>query len=566
MPIKIHSYRSFIFLWTLLLFQAPTHSSAKASAKAQVKAGSSASAGASAGAGSSVGKTFTYCSEASPVTFNAQLATDGTTFTASSRAMYNRLVGFANGSTRVSPSLAQSWSVSSDGLEFTFRLRTDVHFHTTDYFTPTRKMNADDVLFSFERMRNKNHPYHNVGGGKYPSFQAQQMNEIIKKIEKVDDQTVKFYLSRPEAPFLSNLAMDFASILSAEYGEKLLREKKLENIDKLPVGTGPFAFVWYEKDKIIRYKSHAQYFDGPARVENMVFLIVTHPDIRLKKLQNGECQLMPEPSPDAIEIIKSDSRLKLIQQPGLNIAYLAMANERKPFDDVLVRRAIHHALNRELYVKEVYKGHAQVAKNPIPPTMWSYNRRTQDYDYSVEKAKELLKKAGYESGFSSELWYSDTSRPYNPDTVKMAELIQKDLEVVGIRAKLVKYEWQEFLKRSRQGEPPMSLQGWTGDNGDPDNFLNNLLSCQAVASGNNRARWCNKKFSFLVDRARVTTNIRLRTKFYEEAQMIFKEEAPWVTLAHSTVFKAAHKNVTGYRVSPFGVITFHSASILSDPE
>ncbi len=507
------------------------------------------------------GITFTYCAEASPVTFNAQLATDGATFNASSRTMYNRLVGFEVGSTRVSPSLAKSWTVSPDGRTITFKLRENVAFHTTDYFKPTRAFNAEDVLFTINRMREVNHPYHKIGGGQYPSFQAQQMNEIIEKLEKIDPMTVRFTLRRPEAPFLANLAMDFMSILSAEYGEKLIHENKLENLDKLPIGTGPFIFVWYDKGKSISYKANENYFEGRSKVDNLAFLISTDPAARLERLKKNECQLMPDPAPDAIAKIKSDKNLRLLQQPGLNISYLAMATEKMPFANILVRKAIHHALNRELYIKEVFGGHAQVAKNPLPPTMWSYNRRTQDYEYNVKKAKDYLAQAGLANGFETEIWFSDVSRPYNPSPKKMAELIKADLAAVGIKVKLVEYEWPEFLALSRKGEPPLSLQGWTGDNGDPDNFLNNLLSCQAIAGGNNRARWCNKKFSFLVDRARVTTNIRLRTKFYEEAQTIFKQEVPWVTLAHSTVFKAARRSVSGYRLSPFGIIEFNKVMV-----
>lgn len=506
-------------------------------------------------------KTFVYCAEANPITFNAQLATDGATFNASSRPIYNRLVGFEAGTTRVGPSLATSWSVSADGKEFIFHLREGVQFHTTDYFRPTRPFNADDVLFSFNRMRDKKHPYHKIGGGQYPSFQAQQMGDIIHKIEKIDDTTVRFTLQRPEVPFLANLAMDFTSILSAEYGEKLLAEKKPENIDRLPIGTGPFIFLWFDKNKAVQYKANPNYFEGAAHIDQLVINIVLDPALRLKKLQKGECHFIPEPAPESLDIIRADPQLKLLQQPGLNIAYLAMSTNKDPFKNLLVRKAIHHALNRALYVREIYAGNAQVAKNPVPPTMWSYNRRTQDYEYSLTQAKKYLAQAGMANGFETDLWFTDVSRPYNPNAKKMAELIQQDLAAIGVRVQLHAVAWQEFLKRSRTGEFALSLQGWTGDNGDPDNFLNNLLSCQSIVAGNNRSHWCNKKFSFLVDRARVTTNIRARTKFYEDAQKIFKEEVPWVTIAHSIVFKAARKNVEGYRISPFGVVDFHKVSI-----
>jgi dipeptide transport system substrate-binding protein len=506
-------------------------------------------------------KDFNYCAEANPVTFNAQLATDGATFNASSRPLYNRLVGVEVGTTRVGPSLAKSWRVSDNGREFIFYLRDGVVFHTTDYFKPTRNLNAEDVLFTFSRMRDRKHPYHMVGGGKYPSFLAQQMGEIIERIEIVDPMTIKFVLHRPEAPFLANLAMDFASILSAEYGAKLLKDKTPELIDQKPIGTGPFVFVSYKKGQAIHYRANEKYFEGPPKVEKLHFSIVENSGARLLKLKSGECDLMPEPSPESIEDIRQDPNLKILQQPGLNIAYMAMHTAMQPFDDVLVRKAIHHALNREKYIQVVYLGNAQVAKNPIPPTMWSYNRKIQDYDYSVTKAKALLAKSKSPQGFATDLWYADISRPYNPDSRKMAELIAEDLRAIGIQVTLRSLGWQQFLKRSRKGELPMSIQGWTGDNGDPDNFLNNLRSCQSREGGNNRAFWCHKRFSFLVDRARVTTNIRVRTKYYEEAQQIFKEEAPWVTLAHSIVFKVARKNLQGYRISPFGVIEFHKVSV-----
>ncbi len=475
--------------------------------------------------------------------------------------MYNRLVGFEPGTTRVSPSLAKSWSVSPNGRDIIFHLREGVKFHTTAYFTPKRDFNADDVLFTFHRMSDPDHPYHNVSGGQYPSFLAQQMSEIIEKIEKIDDHTVRFSLKRPEAPFLANLAMDFASILSAEYGAKLLAQKKPENIDKIPVGTGPFFFIDYVKDKAIHYQAHIHYFDGRANVDKLTFKIVLDPHKRLEALKKNECQLMPEPLPESLALIRKDPNLKLLQHPGLNIAYLAMATQKPPYSNILVRKALQHALNRELYIHEVYLGNAQVAKNPIPPTMWSYSRRTLDYDYNVGKAKKLLAQAGFASGFETDLAFADISRPYNPNARKMAELIQTDLAAIGIKVKLLAFDWQDFLRRSRNGEFTLSIQGWTGDNGDPDNFLNNLLSCQAINAGNNRAQWCNKRFSFFVDRARVTTDIRTRTKFYEDAQKIFKEEVPWVTLAHSIVFKVSRTNIDGYRISPFGVIEFHRVSM-----
>ena len=291
-------------------------------------------------------KTFVYCSEGSPSTFNPQMGTDGPTINASSKMLYNRLVTFERGGTKVVPSLAKEWTTSKDGLTFTFTLRKDVKFHSTSYFKPSRNFNADDVVFSFNRQRFKEHPYHKVNGGTYEYFNSMEMGKIIKDIVKIDDHTVKFVLSRPEAPFLANLAMDFASILSKEYGDKLKKAKKPKEMAINPVGTGPYVFKKYQKDNLIRYTSNAKYFMGSPKVDRVVFAITPDPHVRFQKLKAGECHFIAEPSPIDLEAMKQNKTIAVLERPGLNIGYLAMNVEKKPLDDKRVRQAIHHALNR----------------------------------------------------------------------------------------------------------------------------------------------------------------------------------------------------------------------------
>ncbi|NQZ01459.1 MAG: ABC transporter substrate-binding protein [Bdellovibrionales bacterium] len=501
-------------------------------------------------------KTFVYCSEGSPSTFNPQMGTDGPTINASSKMLYNRLVTFERGGTKVVPSLAKEWTTSKDGLTFTFTLRKDVKFHSTSYFKPSRNFNADDVVFSFNRQRFKEHPYHKVNGGTYEYFNSMEMGKIIKDIVKIDDHTVKFVLSRPEAPFLANLAMDFASILSKEYGDKLKKAKKPEEMAINPVGTGPYVFKKYQKDNLIRYTSNAKYFMGSPKVDRVVFAITPDPHVRFQKLKAGECHFIAEPSPIDLEAMKQNKTIAVLERPGLNIGYLAMNVEKKPLDDKRVRQAIHHALNRGSYIKAIYKGNAKVAKNPIPPTMWSYAKDVTDYEYSIEKAKDLLKSAGVKMPMKLDLWTLPVSRPYNPNGKKMGELIQADLKKIGIQVNLVSYDWPTYLAKARKGDHQMIQLGWTGDNGDPDNFLNVLLGCAAVKAGSNVARWCDKKFESLVDKAKATTDLKARSEFYKEAQQIFKTEIPWVTLAHAKVFKAMSARVKGYQLSPFGTEDF----------
>jgi dipeptide transport system substrate-binding protein len=506
-------------------------------------------------------KVFVYCSEGSPSTFNPQLAADGPTFNASSRMIYNRLVDFESGGTKVIPSLAESWVVSKDGLEFIFKLRRDVSFQKTDTFIPKRKFNADDVIWSFNRMRDKNHPFNKVGGGNYEYFTSMEMDKIIKDIIKVDEYTVKFKLSHPEAPFLSNLGMDFASIISAEYGTQLLTAGNPEKLDIEPVGTGPFVFKRYIKDTLIRYEANPGYFLGRPKLDKVVFSITKDPSVRYQKLKTGECQLIAEPSPTDLKAMGSNPNIKVVQQPGLNVGYLAMNVEKKPFDNVLVRRAIHHALNRSSYIEAIYLGNAKIAVNPIPPTMWSYNGDVKDYGYDLAAARTLLEKAGLAKGFEMELWTLPVSRPYLPNGKKMGELIQADLSKIGIKVKLVSYDWPTYLAKARKGEHQLIQLGWTGDSGDPDNFFGILLGCAAVEAGSNVARWCNKEFAQLIEKARLTTDLAKRTQFYREAQQIFKREAPWVTLAHSTVFRAMTDRVQGYRLNPFGTESFFEVDL-----
>ena len=471
------------------------------------------------------------------------------------------VVDFEKGGTKILPSLAQSWDVSKDGKTYTFKLRKGVEFHTTSWFTPKRNFNADDVLFTFNRMWKKDHPFHGVGGGSYEYFTSMEMDSALKSIDKVDDYTVRFVLTRPEAPFLANMAMDFASILSAEYGNALLQAKTPEKIDTEPVGTGPFVFQKYVKDTNIRFEAHPKYFEGKAKIEKLVFAITPDANVRYQKLKRGECQLIAEPPQADLASMRADQNIHVLDRDGLNVGYLAMNTERGPFRNPLVRQAINYALNRKAYIEAIYLNNASMAKNPIPPSMWGYADGTKDYLYNPEKAKEMLRQAGYDKGFEATLWWLPITRPYNPQGKKMAEMMQADLAKVGVRVKLESADWGTYLDKAKKGEPDMIQLGWTGDNGDPDNFLNVLLSCSGVKGGSNAARWCNKSYDDTVDQARRTADLKKRTELYVKAQKIFKEQAPWVTLAHARVFRAMRSNVEGFEISPFGSDAFYGVDV-----
>lgn len=505
--------------------------------------------------------TLVYCSEGSPSKLNPQIVTDGTSLNASARTVFNRLVEFTYGETTIEPGLAESWSISEDGLEYSFKLRKNAEFHSNEAFTPTRKFNADDVVFTVNRMRVKEHPYHMVGGGLYEYFTGMEMGKNIKDVVKIDDYTVKFVLNQPEAPFLANLAMPFMSMHSAEYGAKLAELGKKDMIDTHPIGTGPFIFKKYVKDTLLRFEANKSHYLNPPKVDKLVYTIAPDPSVRFQKLKTGECHFVTEPSPADLASMKGNADLKLMQANGLNVGYLALNTEKKPFDNKLVRQAIHLSLNRKSYIEAIYLGNADVAKNPIPPTMWSYNNDIEDYNYDPAKAKALLKEAGYENGFQTELWVLPVSRPYNPNGKKMGEMMQADLKEVGIEVKIVSYDWATYLDKSRKGDHQMIQLGWTGDNGDPDNFMNVLLGCPSVASGSNVSRFCHPQFNDLLQKAKRISNQAERTKLYRKAQIIFKDQAPWTTIAHSIVYRAMRSNIEGYKIDPFGGDYFHTVEM-----
>ncbi|MBV7387106.1 ABC transporter substrate-binding protein [Pasteurellaceae bacterium TAE3-ERU1] len=502
-------------------------------------------------------KTLVYCSEASPSSFNPQLVTDGASIDASGQAIYNRLTEFKRGTTEVQPSLAESWEISDDGLVYTFHLRKGVKFQSNKDFKPTREMTADDVVFSFERQMNDKHPYHNVSNLGYEYFVGMDMQNILDRVEKVDDHTVRFHLKQPNAPFLANLGMDFASILSQEYADAMLKAGSPDKVDKKPIGTGPFEFVSYKKDASIRYKAFDDYWKGRSKIDRLVFAITPDASVRYAKLQKGECQIMPYPNPADIEQMKNEKNIKVMEEAGLNIGYLAFNTKKAPFDNEKVRQALNLAVNKDAIIDAVFLGAADKAKNPIPPTMWSYNDSVKDYPYDVEKAKALLKEAGFEKGFDTEIWAMPVSRPYNPNARRMAELIQSDWAAVGVKAKIVSFEWGEYLQRMKKGEHPTGLMGWTGDNGDPDNFFGTLLSCASAEQGSNYAKFCYQPFNDLVTKAVQVTDQAERTKLYEQAQVVFKEQAPWITIAHSKTFLPLRSNVKNYVIDPFGLHNFY---------
>ncbi|CAN1597522.1 ABC transporter substrate-binding protein [Pseudomonas sp. B21-028] len=505
--------------------------------------------------------TLVYCSEASPAGFDPSQYTSGTDFDASAETVFNRLTQFKRGGTEVEPGLATRWDVSADGLVYTFHLRDGVKFHTTDYFTPTRDFNADDVVFTFQRLLDPQQPFRQAYPTESPYFTDMGLNTTIKSVEKVDEHTVRFNLNNVDAAFVQNLAMSFASVQSAEYAAQLLKEGKAGDLNQKPVGTGPFVFKRYQKDSQIRYAANTAYWKPEdVRVDNLIFSITPDAAVRLQKLKRNECQVSGYPRPADIEVMEQDPNLQVLRQPGFNLGFLAYNVTHPPLDQLKVRQALDMAIDKPAIIKAVYQSAGQLAQNALPPAQWSFDPAIKDAPHDVTKAKALLKEAGVAPGTTINLWAMTVQRASNPNARMSAQMIQQDWAKVGIKANIVSYEWGEYIKRAKNGEHDAMIYGWTGDNGDPDNWLGVLYSCAAV-KGSNYAKWCDPAYDKLIQQAKVSTDRQQRIDLYRQAQKILKQQVPITPIANSTVFQPINKKVVDFKLSPFGLTPFYGVGL-----
>lgn len=506
-------------------------------------------------------KSLVYCSEGSPEGFDPALYSTNSTWDASSKPVYNRLVEFENGTTNVIAGLAESWTISDDKLEYTFKLRPGVKFQTTDYFMPTRELTADDVIFSLNRQRLKDDPWHDYSAGSsWEMFEGMEMPALIKDIVKVDNNTVKIVLNQPSASILASLAMDFGSILSKEYADKLAADGTKEKLNQQPIGTGPFRFVDYQQDAVVRFQANPDYWGAKPKIDDLIFAITVDPTARIQRLQAGECQVASYPAPADVAALKADPNLTVMEQAGLNVAYLAYNTLTPPFDKPEVRKALNMAMNKQAIIDAIFQGMGQVAKNPLPPAMWGYNDAVADDKYDPEAARKMLADAGVKD-LKMKIWAMPVSRPYMPNAHRTAELIQADLAKVGVDVEIVSYEWGEYVKRARDKDRDGAIiLGGTSDNGDPDNLISYFFSCAGVG-GANFANWCYQPVEDLIQKARVTSDQAERAKIYEEMQVLIKEQAPWATLDHSTVALPMSKNVTGFVMDPLGSHRFEAVDV-----
>lgn len=485
--------------------------------------------------------TLVFGRGADSTSLDPAVVTDGESFKVT-KNIYDTLVGYKGQTTNVGPDLAKSWEITNGGKTYTFHLNSGIKFQDgTDF-------NAKAVVYNFDRWMN------GKASGKFAYFGSMfggfkgDPGAVIKSVTAKDPQTVVFQLTRSSAPFLKDLAMSPFAISSPTAIKKYGKDYGT----KAAVGTGPFKLQsWKQKDTITIVKNDKYWQKGQPKLEKIIFKVIPDNTARLNALKNGEIDLMDGVNPSDISSLKSNKNLQVFYRPPMNVGYLGFNVKKKPFNNTKVRQALNYAVDKQAIINAFYAGKAVPAKNPIPKSIPGYNNNIQPYKYDPAKAKELLKEAGYPNGFSTELWAMPNPRPYMPAPQKIAEAIQADFKKVGVNAKIVTMEWSTYLEKVAKGDSPMYMLGWTGDNGDADNFLYTLLDKDSIGS-NNYSYYSNDKLHKILIQAQTETDESKRNALYKQAQVIIHNDAPWIPLVHSQDALVGKSNIAGFKPHPTG--------------
>ncbi len=445
--------------------------------------------------------------------------------------MFEGLVKYADDDLNVEPSLAESWEVSEDGRSWTFYLQEGVLFHDGTEFT------AEAVEFSYKRLIDENHPFH--GMGDFSSFEY-MLGDVVDDIRAIDDYTVVISTKEPFAPFLQYMAFYSQYIVSPsavrEHGEDFFRN---------PVGTGPFRFSEWRRDEYVTISRFDAYWGELPKVDNIVWKVVPEDSIRLMELQAGEVHIIKNILPEQIETVMNDDSLELMQVTGANLFFASINHAKEPFDDVRVRRALNHAINFDRLVDSVYQGLGTRAVHPMPSTVFGYNHEISPYEFSPDRARQLLAEAGYPDGFDTEIHVFPEPRVYIGRPVDAAEIMRDDLRAVGIDARVVVNEWGTHFASMRDYQHSLGLIGWY-DIPHPHNFLKIMLIDSALTN------YDASELLELADRALVTYDRDEQEGLYRRMQEIIHDDVLILNLAHSDYTAVTSPDVTGFELDTLG--------------
>jgi peptide/nickel transport system substrate-binding protein len=455
--------------------------------------------------------------------------------------LYDGLVRNKSGTLEIEPALATDWTISGDGLEYTFNLREGVSFHDGTPF------NAEAVKFNFDRMLDEAHPFADTG-----PFPLSFFFSSVDKVEVIDDLTVKFTLSEPYAPFMSNLASPTGLIVSPaaveQYGADYGRN---------PVGTGPFKFEEWQSNTRVVASRNDDYWDGAPALEAAIFRPITDANTRVAEMLSGGIDVLLETPPDNVAQFRDDANYQVVEAVGPHVWYVMLNAKEGPFADMRVRQAVNYAVNKESLVNDVLQGTAEVSAGPIPPAFnWAYNEEVDPYPYDPEMAKQLLAEAGAEGASLTFLVTEGGSGMLDP--VPMGTAIQADLAAVGLDVEIQTYEWNTFLSEVNpglEGKADMAEMAWMTSDPDTLPFLTLRTAAWPEEGGFNSSYYSNPEVDELLDAARVSTDQEERAALYKKVQEIAHEDAAWLFVANWKQNAVVTSAVEDFELQPdFGLV------------
>ncbi|HWT77242.1 MAG TPA: ABC transporter substrate-binding protein [Candidatus Methylomirabilis sp.] len=507
--------------------------------------------------------TFVFANPGEPVEFDPAVLVD----TISSRIttqIFEGLVKYKGSTTEVVPGLAEKWQVSPDGKEWAFTLHRNVKFQDGTPF------DAAAVVWNFDRWRLSKHPQHEnqtKAGKTFEHFEAQfggfDDKCLITKVEAVNPGTVRITLRSPLGPFLANLAMYNMGIASPK-----AVEKSGLAFGKNPVGTGPYKLVEWKAGQEVILEANQDYWDkaGKPKIARVVVRNIKDNSQRLAALKAGELNGFEGLNPDDVKVVRADQNLQIILRPTNTTGYVAFNFKIKEFQDKRVRQAVAYAINKKGIVDALYGGTGIVATQFQPPPLWGYNKTLKDFDYNPQQARDLLKEAGFPQGLREvtwddgrkeplQLWYMPVARPYFPNPKEIAEAIAADLAKVGITVQLQTTDWTVYLDKRKNGELPFYMLGWTGDNGDPDNFVCYFFCSPGISR---EGFYANQPLADLLLQAQVLTDHAKRAELYRKAEQMIHDDAARIFIANNQPPIPLQKKVKGYVANPTAVEYFNS--------
>ncbi|THH34776.1 ABC transporter substrate-binding protein [Aliishimia ponticola] len=474
--------------------------------------------------------------QAEPVTFDPTQISDLNTSRVA-RRLYEGLVGLKYGTYDLEPRLAESWEISEDELEYTFKLRPGVKFHDgTDF-------NAEAVKYSFERQIDENHPAH----GSLTYRGAPSYLGPIDKIEVIDDLTVKITLKNPSGPFLARTVGMTMRIISPT-----ALKKYGDDVGQYPSGTGPYMLEEWEPGIRTTLAVNPDYWGATPEIENLIYIPIVEPAARLSALTTGEIDLTVDVPFDSLESIKENPDVELQLGDSAHVWFVALNTQLSdpPFDNVLVRQAMNYAVDKEGIVKDILQGTASVSSGPLSAAYGALqNTDVKKYPYDPEKARALLAEAGHADGFGNCEFMVPESGSGMQAPIEMGTLIQANLAAVGINCSIQTMEWGAYLKAYRE-HPQMAQMSWNPPIGDPDIVLNNLLNSSNFPPGWNAGSYKNERVDELVSGAQKISDPDARREMYLEAQTLIAEDAPWIFVNHGSQIVAHTAKLKNFLVSP----------------